>query len=572
MQRCRDALMQVVGLPGVDALALAVGSSWGKRKWRSLVNHWINYSNLDKYIVNLINMFWLIIVSFILSFQICCGLMDFWGFDCLILGHLQVLFVLCRWRTTDTKSSHRTNTTGLTRSVAARPGANVLMFEPWMWAGGPLFVMWCHVKILVGKVQERRRPIWNSSHEIHWMVSWSNCQIDLLERLAGARMVAACVNPCTKRRCGHATCRHLDILCRCVLADRALQHPQLHAEQLSRWCMGNVAGAKPGTWDLWWLSTMIKNRWICKTIQVRSIEKQSCFYGSHEKPIKNSWSFDSKSGEDSLDTFFTPIFRHVLLGARSGLTAHLHAEAVCDIAIAEWRPRFLVFNWCTFVGSIGYCWPCVSAAWKYHESIRIILFHRKMVEDIESTSHFWLLRTHWIRRPTSVVLLLRAYPGQWSACHVLLRVCTVRCLSSCPAINEVIEPGVMQRTFAVLWWCGLCLWFMDTVECLHQDRLFIVFGSFVFIWFHLSFCIECHWFSSCHFTTFNLLVRNIQGNWTWKLWKCSVRLLPILWGPVMESSADRDESPFNSQTLIRGMAVEVMSNRSISKDLLFSKK
>ena len=121
MQRCRDALMQVVGLPGVDALALAVGSSWGKRKWRSLVNHWINYSNLDKYIVNLINMFWLIIVfSFILSFQICCGLMDFWGFDCLILGHLQVLFVLCRWRTTDTKSSHRTNTTGLTRSGPSR--------------------------------------------------------------------------------------------------------------------------------------------------------------------------------------------------------------------------------------------------------------------------------------------------------------------------------------------------------------------------------------------------------------------------------------------------------------------
>ena len=39
----------------------------------------------------------------------------------------------------------------------------------------------------------------------------------------------------------------------------------------------------------------------------------------------------------------------------------------------------------------------------------------------------------------------------------------------------------------------------------------------------------------------------------------------------MESSADRDESPFNSQTLIRGMAVEVMSNRSISKDPGFSK-
>jgi len=74
---------------------------------------------------------------------------------------------------------------------------------------------------------------------------------------------------------------------------------------------------------------------------------------------------------------------------RSGLTAHLHAEAVCDTAIAEWRPR-----------------------------------------------------------PTSVALLLRAYPGQWS--HVM-NICRALVMWIVPLIhghNGVLAPGPVTESSA----------------------------------------------------------------------------------------------------------------------------
>ena len=122
--------------------------------------------------------------------------------------------------------------------------------------------------------------------------------------------------------------------------------------------------------------------------------------------------------------------------------------------------------------------------------------------------------THWIRRPTSVALLLRAYPGQWSAYHVLLSVCTVRCLSSCHQRSHCARSHVMSICRALVMWI---------VPLIHGHNGVLAPGQTLHcLWIiciiHLSFCIEYHWFSSCQFMIFSLLAHNVQGNWTWKLW------------------------------------------------------
>lgn len=154
--------------------------------------------------------------------------------DCLILEDLQVLFVLCRWRTTDTKSSHRTNTTGLMKRECG-PEVHYLSCEDPCWKGQRRRPMWNSswnslkdggdsVKLLVTFLYRFARPEW-------WRHVWTHAQ--------GGGAVRAC----------HMWTPALDIMSSSLCADRLLQHPQLHAEHLSRWCMGNVAGAKPGIFD-----------------------------------------------------------------------------------------------------------------------------------------------------------------------------------------------------------------------------------------------------------------------------------------------------------------------------------
>lgn len=99
MQSCLDA--KVVGLPGVDALALAVGSLGNAEKVKvtgcQLLNQYESIIQiLILYVSMLICFHWSL---YFLETSQFSGFFTLWldglfSFDCLILGDLQVLFLL----------------------------------------------------------------------------------------------------------------------------------------------------------------------------------------------------------------------------------------------------------------------------------------------------------------------------------------------------------------------------------------------------------------------------------------------------------------------------------------------
>lgn len=66
-----------------------------------------------------------------------------------------------------------------------------------------------------------------------------------------------------------------------------------------------------------------------------------------------------------------------------------------------------VFHWCTSVGFSGYWWPCVPAAWKYHELIWIIQNQTIPQENG---------RRHWVNQ--SFLVAHTGFAGQrvWHSC------------------------------------------------------------------------------------------------------------------------------------------------------------
>ena len=222
------------------------------------------------------------------------------SFDCLILGDLQVLFLLFAGGGQRTRNRHIAQTPQAWRNINVGKRSII-----------------CHVKILVGRVNTED-PC-EIRHEIQWkmVVIWSNC-LWPFGSIRSVRMVAACVNPCTRRRCGpHCgllpltsdiimwvfpkigipqngwfimeipikmddlgvplfletpmSCWHQRKSLRCGRS--TLATPTVACRALVAMVHGECGRRK--TWDLW-------RDGFVKRSKVQSIEKQSCFYCTHE--------------------------------------------------------------------------------------------------------------------------------------------------------------------------------------------------------------------------------------------------------------------------------------------------